>query len=156
MKVEDLLLIEEGYREKAYYCSEGYPTIGIGLKLGPKGAPLSNYTFTVSKQVAKAFLSEEINKIKNKLSNYSWFKNCNVDRQSILISMAYQMGISGLLTFKNTLNLIDQGKYIEAGNNMLQSKWARQTPLRAQRHAKVIISGSLLYVYQEYLNGNSN
>lgn len=35
-----LIQIEEGYREKAYYCSEGYPTIGTGHKIGPKGAPL--------------------------------------------------------------------------------------------------------------------
>ena len=28
MNVIDVLEFEEGYRESAYHCSEGYPTIG--------------------------------------------------------------------------------------------------------------------------------
>ncbi len=36
MNLLDVLQFEEGFRAKAYHCSEGYPTIGIGTKLGPK------------------------------------------------------------------------------------------------------------------------
>lgn len=142
MNVEDLLMYEEGYKAKAYYCSEGYPTIGIGTVLGPKGTPLKYYTLTVSKSVAKAFLREEINRLLDVLRSYPWFTSCNEARKAILVSMAYQMGEKGLLTFKNTLTLIERGEYDKAADNMMQSKWAKQTPNRAKRHAEVMRTGS--------------
>lgn len=142
MNVEDLLMVEEGYKSKAYYCSEGYPTIGIGTVLGPKGTPLKYYTLTVSKTVAKAFLREEINRLIDVLRDYPWFTSCNEARKAILISMAYQMGEKGLLTFKNTLAMIERGEYDKAADNMLLSKWAAQTPERAKRHAEVMRTGS--------------
>lgn len=153
--IEDILMYEEGYREKPYYCSEGYPTIGIGTRLGPKGAPLSNYEISFSKDIAKAFLKEEINKIKNRLSGYPWFKICNEARRNVLISMAYQMGVNGLLSFKNTLALIANKQFEQAANNMLLSKWAKQTPNRAQRHAAVMLTGNT-DVYKELIDGQSS
>lgn len=140
--VEDLLMREEGYRESPYYCSEGYPTIGIGTRIGPKGAPLKQYQIKFSKAVAKLFLSEEIEKIRSSLSGYSWFQSCNTARQAVLISMAYQMGVSGLLQFKNTLRYITDGDYASAGSNMRLSKWYSQTKARAERHIQVMISGN--------------
>lgn len=142
MNVEDMLIFEEGYRSKAYHCAEGYPTIGIGTVLGPKGTPLKYYTLTVSKTVAKAFLREEINRLIDVLRAYPWFQSCNEPRKAVLISMAYQMGEKGLLTFKNTLALIGAGDYSKAADNMLLSKWATQTPERAKRHAEVMRTGS--------------
>lgn len=142
MNVEDLLMYEEGYRPTAYYCSEGYPTIGIGTVLGPKDTPLKYYTLTVTKTVAKAFLREEINRLIDILRQYPWFSSCNEARKAVLISMAYQMGDKGLLAFKNTLALIGAGDYDKAADNMLLSKWAKQTPNRAKRHAEVMRTGS--------------
>ena len=147
MDITDLLAYEEGFSDKPYYCSQGYPTIGIGLKIGPKNAPLSNYTFRVSKKVAQAFLEEEIVKIREAISSYPWFTKSNEARQNILISMAYQMGVKGLLSFTNTLKFIENEHYIEAASNMLKSKWATQTPNRARRHALVMSTGRMESAY---------
>jgi lysozyme len=59
--------------------------------------------------------------------------------------MAFQLGTDGLLGFKNTLALIRDGKYAEAAEAMLQSKWATQTPERAQRLAKQMKEGAWVY-----------
>ena len=40
--ITSLLQYEEGFREKPYVCSEGYPTVGTGIRIGPKGAAPSN------------------------------------------------------------------------------------------------------------------
>lgn len=140
--VEDLLCIEEGYRADPYYCSEGYPTIGIGTRIGPKGAALVNYQMHWSRDVAYAHLREEVKAITDKIDGYPWFQQCNGPRRAVLISMAYQMGVSGLLGFQNTLQLIGAGNYAAAGRNMRMSKWYRQTPARAERHARVMESGT--------------
>jgi lysozyme len=46
--------------------------------------------------------------------------------------MIYQIGHAGVAKFKKTLSLINEGDYKGASEEMLDSKWARQTPSRAQ------------------------
>ena len=146
--IHSLIAFEEGYREEVYRCSEGYPTIGIGTKVGPKGADLSLYQFTVSKKVANAFLDEELLKIVRKLSQYSWYNNLNEDRQAIIESMCYQMGVAGVLKFKRMIKALAEQDWGEAGLQALDSRWARQTPERAERHATVLVCGDLMDVYE--------
>jgi lysozyme len=55
--------------------------------------------------------------------------------------MAFQLGTDGLLGFKNTLALIRDGKYAEAAEAMLLSRWAEQTPARAKRLSEQMRSG---------------
>ncbi len=145
MDIISLLNREEGYSEKPYYCSAGYPTIGIGKRIGPKGAPLSQYQFTVSKQLAAVWLSEEL---QQKVADMSAHANitaamvaCNDARKAILISMAYQMGADGLAKFTNTLKAISEKRWSDAKSGMINSAWAKQTPNRANRHATQMLTG---------------
>ena len=146
-----LLNYEEGFSAKPYYCSAGYPTIGIGQRIGPKGAPLNLYEFTVSKSLASVWLAE---KVKETLADMDKHPNikaamavCNESRQAILISMAYQMGAEGLSKFTNTLKSVADARWHDAQSGMLASKWARQTPNRANRHAIQMLTGNW---YPEY------
>ena len=143
-----LLKFEEGYREKAYLCSEGYPTIGIGTKLGPKGSDLSNYTMVVTEHAAKALLDDEVRKIRNELVKCDWYVKLDGPRQTIIKSMCYQMGVSGLFKFKKMIAALECGDYYEASYQALDSRWAKQTPERANRHAAVIATGSVMEVYK--------
>lgn len=143
-----LLKFEEGYREKAYFCSEGYPTIGIGTKLGPKGAPLSNYTMVVTEHAAKALLDDEVKKIRNELVKLRWYIELDSDRQTIIKSMCYQMGVSGVLKFKKMIAALERSDFAEAARQALDSRWAKQTVARAERHAAVILTGNLMETYE--------
>lgn len=145
--IEKLLEKEEGYRAEPYYCSQGYPTIGIGKKIGPKDTPLSMYEFTCSREVAYMFLSEELKNICSSLLKFRWYVNLNPDRQDIIKSMAYQMGISGLLRFKKMITALEVKHYDKAADEALSSRWARQTPERAKRHADVLKTGRLSSSY---------
>ena len=69
-------------------------------------------------------------------------RHCNEPRSDIFIQHGRQMGVEGLAGFKNTLALISQENFAAAASSMLMSKWARQTPNRAKRHADVMRSGS--------------
>lgn len=145
MDVIRLLNKEEGWSSVPYYCSEGYPTVATGIRIGPKGAPLSQYQFKVSKAVGAVWLSEEV---QSKLADMQKHPNivaalaaCNDARQGVLISMAFQMGADGLSAFVNTLKFIANKQWKEAHDGMLNSKWAKQTPERAKRHANQILSG---------------
>lgn len=146
MNIIALLNYEEGYSEKPYYCSAGYPTIGVGQRIGPKGSPLKLYEFTVSKPLAAVWLSEKVKETMADMDKYQNIKAamsaCNEPRQAVLISMAYQMGADGLSRFTNTLKSVAAEHWHEAQAGMLASLWAKQTPNRANRHALQMLTGN--------------
>jgi len=145
-QIIQILSFEEGYREKPYLDTEGYPTVACGIKIGPKNNNLSSYTFTVPRTVGdvwlQTFVDTVMNQCRNTPSVYAALQKCNPARADIIYSMGFQMGITGLAGFKNTLVMISNGNFTGAANGMLSSKWATQTKNRAQRHAEVMRTGT--------------
>src|SRR5678816_2940315 len=97
---------EEGNVPYAYQDHLGYWTIGIGFLIDKrKGGGLrpEEIEFIFNNRIK--LLKEELNK------KIPWISSLNEPRQAVLISMAYQMGVDGLLGFKNTLNTIKSGDY---------------------------------------------
>lgn len=140
-----LLRQEEGVKHEPYIDSLGYPTVGVGFKIGPAGAPLSHYTFTLTDPVIDAWLQSNVDTVLTSMSENgdiaTAMQHCNQARQDILTSMAYQMGVGGLGDFHHMLQAIVAEDWQEAARQMLDSTWANQTPERAQRHADVMQSG---------------
>lgn len=145
-KIIEILNFEEGFRAKPYIDTEGYPTVGTGFLIGPKGAALSNYQFTLPKAASDAWLDELVKARKEAMNKngviLNALRSCNDARSDVLISMAYQMGVNGLAAFKNTLAMVAAKNFDGAAAGMMNSLWARQTPSRAKRHAEVMRSGS--------------
>ena len=141
---------EEGYREKPYYDHLGFPTVGYGRLLGPKNADLYNYTGAIYESAEREWLKCHILHVKNAIlasSIKDAYQNCDEVRQAVLISMAYQMGVDGLSRFKKTIGFIEQSLFDAAALEMIESRWADQTPARAERHADMMHSGELLEFY---------
>jgi lysozyme len=138
----------EGFRSRVYKCPAGFDTIGIGynlianpLKL-PKGEIKSLYDVGISHDKATYYLKLVCNQIENRLSTeLKWFDGLESNVKYVLIDMAYQMGVGGLLKFTNTLKLIEKGRYAEASVEMLDSNWAKQTPNRAKSVAGILKTG---------------
>lgn len=143
--IVDLIAFEEGWREKPYLCSLGYPTVGHGFKIGPRGAPIDQYQFTLPIEAGAAWLESLLTKTRSDMMQHpriaAAMNACDEIRQAVLISMAYQMGVDGLDQFKNTLHSIASGYWVLAAGEMLDSKWAKQTPGRAKRHAEQMRTG---------------
>lgn len=155
----DLLTVEEGWRDKPYIDSEGYPSVGFGFLIGPKGAQLANYRFTLPRTAGEVWmrciLDDMVLKIEtqpayakirqalNKLRSFapSGTSDYGDPRICVLLSMCYQMGLDGVAKFENTLGFMANGNFTKAAVNMLASLWAKQTPNRANRHAEQMRSG---------------
>ena len=136
MDLKTQLLREEGAESCAYQDSLGYWTIGVGRLIDArKGGGLSNDEID--------FLLENDIKTKTRevLLALPWMPRLSDPRQAVLIGMAFQMGIGGLLKFKRALGSIEDGQYAEAAVEMLESKWGNQTPERAYRMAKQMETG---------------
>lgn len=153
--IVDVIHFEEGWRSKPYLCSEGYPTVGYGFKIGPKGADIGMYQFTLPLDAGGLWLMSLIDqKLADMMRDNgisSALDACCDARKAVLVSMAYQMGVAGLAGFKNTLKAISEKRWTDAANGMLDSLWAKQTPGRAKRHAEQMRSGVWA---KEYGNGD--
>jgi len=127
---------DEGEVLHAYQDHLGFWTIGVGIlidkrKNGALRPEESEFIFRNRLKLLDAELAKRL----------PWISKLDPARKGALINMAFQMGVAGLLGFKNTLAMLEQGKYQDAADNMLKSKWAQQTPARAQRISKQIITG---------------
>lgn len=145
-----ILKKEEGFREKPYYCSEQYPTIGYGKKIGDRYAPLPDIKIT-EPEAAKQLIGLTVANEKTCLNNpdlYRCYFHLNDARKAIILSIAYQIGIYGLLKFRNMLAALERADFEKAADEMLNSLAARQTPLRWKRNAEQMRSGELNAYYK--------
>lgn len=119
---------EEGEVLHAYEDHLGYVTIGIGRLLDKrKGGGITS-------EESSYLLNNDITKFERLLDkSLPWWRSLTEPRQAVILGMAFQMGIDGLMGFKNTLSMVKSGDYVGAAANMLASKWAKQTPERAKR-----------------------
>lgn len=124
----------EGWRSKPYNCPLGYPTVGWGFRIGPQGADIKQYQFTLPQSVGDLWLHELAKQFADLIAPQ--LAGLSEPRQVVLVCMAYQMGVDGLLAFKKMLAATAAGDYKTAAAEMLNSRWAKQTPKRAQRMAK--------------------
>ena len=135
-KLTELLRKEEGEILYAYPDSLGFLTIGVGRLID------KNKGGGITKEESAYLLSNDIDeKTAAVLKALPWVDQLDDARKAIVISMAFQMGINGLLGFKNTLAMVKAGDYEKAAVGMLNSKWAQQTPARAKRHAEQMRTG---------------
>ena len=128
---------DEGQRPLAYQDHLGYWTIGVGRLIDSRkpGAGLRPDEIDY-------LLRNDINdRVQALTKALPWFSALDEARRGVLINMAFQLGTAGLLGFKSTLALIAAGKYAEAAEQMLKSKWATQTPERATRLAEQMKTG---------------
>jgi lysozyme len=137
MNLVDVLKREEAFVPYAYKDSLGYWTIGYGQLIDKgKGGGIS--------EAAGLFMMQErIDQIRQSfVTLLPWFKKLDEVRSGVLIAMAYQMGVSGVLLFRNTLEAVRTGDWHAAAAGIRSSKWAQQTPGRAERMAKALESGA--------------
>lgn len=132
---------DEGSRSKVYLDSLGFQTIGVGRLVDParKGGGLRPDEITY-------LLNNDIDdRIEGLTRAIPWFQNLDDVRKGALLNMAFQLGVEGLLGFKNTLEMVRTGKYSQAADGMLQSLWAKQTPVRAKRLSEQMRTGQWQY-----------
>jgi lysozyme len=125
---------DEGVRLKPYKDTVGKLTIGIGRNLDDVG---------ISNVEADTLLKNDVTRAMADLDKHlPWWATLDDARRGVLVNMAFNLGIHGLLGFKNTLRMIETGRYNDAADNMLQSKWATQVGVRAQRLATQMRTGA--------------
>lgn len=135
-RLRNILSRHEGRVRHAYQDSLGYWTIGVGHLIDKrKGGGLPE-------EFIDALLDYDIHKHAAPLyDKLPWLSSLDEVRQIVLLDMAVNLGVDGLLKWKNTLDDVQHGRYKQAAQRMRGSLWARQVKTRATRLAKMMETG---------------
>lgn len=132
----DLLSFHEGRVRHAYQDSRGFWTIGVGhlIDKRPGGG--------ISDEMIDRMLDDDIKSHTAKLEKaLPWAAKLDPVRKAVLQDMTFNMGLQGVLGFKNTLAAVRAGAHDRAAEGMLKSKWATQVGPRAARLAHMMRTG---------------
>lgn len=151
------LIQMEGLRLKPYKCTSGKWTIGVGHNL--EDNPLDRYQaihllFLRDDQIKEResffidLLRSDISAIGKNLKECAFSYKSGLHllddvRRFVIINMCFQIGIIGLSKFVETLKAIKAFNYDLAAKEMLDSKWARQTPTHAKLLAERMRTGKI-------------
>lgn len=143
------LRIDEGVRYEPYNDTRGILTVGVGHNL--QVSPLPDvWSYPLTDVEVNQLLTEDLQGVFTSLNNnLQWWVDLTNVRQRVLCNMCFQLGVGGLLGFRNTLIAMRQGNYSSAANGMLNSQWADQTPARAHRLATMMATGISQYPQEQ-------
>lgn len=128
------ILKELGIEDVEQAIRDGAPwTVGYGFTQGV------NIDSRMPKLQAQRLLENKILEEDCKLHNVlSWYDGASFVTKTVLINMAFNLGLAGLLAFKNTLGYMKSKNFIQAAANMRKSLWYKQVTRRAAELAKRI------------------
>ena len=126
------LKLHEGLKLKPYPDSVGKLTIGIGRNLDDRG---------ISREEAYQLCANDICNVTNQLEQHGWYNQLDTIRKKIITDMGFNLGVPGLLKFKNMIQCIKDKQYIAAANEMRDSRWHNQVGKRALRLEKMMRTG---------------
>lgn len=114
----------EGLELKPYRCTAGKLTIGIGRNLEDVG---------ISEAEAEFLLRNDVDVVVAALDDrIPWWSTLPTGKRVVLASMAFQLGVGGLLKFRKFLAAAEDGDDLEAVAQMRDSAWYRQTTNRVE------------------------
>ena len=129
---------DEGLRLKAYWDPIGKVwTVGYG-HTGPDVTEGTVWTLAQ----AEAALAEDLNTAADEVDRaFPWAESMGVVRWSVLVNMAFNMGLDGLEEFHMMLAAAQRGEWDAAAAQMLNSLWATQVGDRATQLAQQMRTG---------------
>ena len=143
------LIRDEGLRLSPYRDTKNYLTTGIGRCLDTNPLTPEEVAFVghdgrrapITEAQARYLCAHDIQRVSLRMTrNLSWWSQQPEAIQRVLVNMAFNLGVPGLMTFQNTLAAIRDGRYADAAKGMRSSLWARQVKDRAERLARMVES----------------
>tara|TARA_R110002012_G_C11437710_1_gene590177 strand:+ start:61 stop:543 length:483 start_codon:yes stop_codon:yes gene_type:complete len=136
---------DEGKVLHAYLCTELHATVGIGHKIldtdpekeldifGINGEEVPDDQYITEDRCYILFQEDVQIAISGCMKIYTNWDDLPQEVQHILVNMCFQLGQRGLSNFKQMGKAIEESDWEKASLEMMDSRWAKQTPQRAER-----------------------
>ena len=128
----------EGYRNKVYLDTLGKRTVGVGhLCVEDFWEDDKEYEEKFLMTILEHDLSTAIKGANDLMAEHGCM-DINEKAHELIIEMVFQLGKSGVSKFRNMWKALSELNYVGASYEMLDSRWAKQTPNRANAMAKIM------------------
>jgi lysozyme len=145
MNADRLIARQEGFRGLLYDDAtgwplasgdtiQGHPTVGHGFVLDRR--PMPTWIADIWRRDIVAEVASGLHQ------RLSWLSSVDPVRRAVLISMAYQLGVSGACGFRRMLVALEARNYTLAAAELVDSQAARQTPGRYSELAQMMATGA--------------
>tara|TARA_Y100000114_G_scaffold121697_1_gene116939 strand:+ start:1387 stop:1821 length:435 start_codon:yes stop_codon:yes gene_type:complete len=128
----------EGFVPKIYKDSLGYATIGYGHLVRPDEQWEEGKEY--SKEELEHVFKNDFNNAVDQATGLMNGISLDDKAREVIIEMVFQLGVGGVGKFKKMWEALRNGDYAEASVQMLDSRWAKQTPNRAESLSSVMRS----------------
>lgn len=151
MNLIEQLKRHEGFRDDYYHCTANKKTIGYGRNVDNNPFSIKELKilgrdcFTaepMTEDEAEQLLLNDVNEVIELIKHHLLWDELCFARQAVCVNMAFNLGVSGFLRFKNMLSAINNCFYEKAALEMLDSRWAKQVSNRANELAVQMDSGA--------------
>ena len=130
----------EGYRNKVYLDTLGKRTVGVGhLCVEDFWEDDKEYEEKFLMTILEHDLQTAIKSAKKLIADHGCMDMDEI-AEEIVIEMVFQLGKTGVSKFKNMWKALSELNYVGASFEMLDSRWAKQTPNRANGMADTMKS----------------
>jgi lysozyme len=131
----------EGFRQFVYDDKTGKPlkpgdTLQGSAAIGNGRDLIKTGISEVESEILTANTIEE--RIQSLTAELPWWIGRPADVQMVMVDVAYQCGVAGLLGFKNMLSCIHAGDYLGAARELMDSDLGRGHPERTGRNVALL------------------
>ena len=114
----------EGFRSKVYKDTLDFDTIGYGFAVKD---------LVLDEDIANIILQRKLEALIRSIEfKFSWYADLPNAVKDVVIEMCYQLGVKGFSKFRKTIKHLENEEWELAADEILDSKWAVQTPNRAK------------------------
>ena len=137
-KLKERIKIHEGFRNYCYKDSLGKRTVGWGhlCRSDENWQDDEEYDIEMLEQYFKQDFSVALAGAESLIGNVE----IPQEGKEVIIEMVFQLGKMGVSKFSKMWKAIDKQDYEEAANQMLDSRWHKQTKSRAESLATIMRS----------------
>lgn len=121
----------EGFRSTKYTDTRGFLTIGYGF----------NVDAGISEYAAAHLLQAQLDEAETDVGNFDWYHALDGVRQSVLVELAFNMGIKKLQGFHNMLSACKAQDWNAAAAELQNSAWFTQVGTRGPQLVRLLRDG---------------
>ena len=134
MNLKESIKKHEGYVGIVYKDSLGIDTIGYGFAIKD---------LELDKDICDIILERKLKDLESRIKlKFGWYPFMPKTIQDVVMEMCYQLGVTGFSKFVKTITYLKDKDFKNASIEMLDSKWAKQTPNRAKKMSKIVSEAS--------------
>jgi lysozyme len=127
--------VNEGFRSKPYADTVGKLTIGWGRNLNAEGITVGEALILLGNDISRCDTAL--------LRSQTWYQYLDDVRKSVMIELAFNLGVEGILEFHDLWAALAAHEWKQAHDALLDSKAARELPARYATLANILFTGDL-------------